>query len=303
MAGKVISLVNFKGGVGKTSIAVNVAAMLASNEPDFKKKILLIDLDAQANASIWAMGDGWWGERIGDNAEITVMQIFYDARDRSRAFKFDEAVITEGLLSGYAPNLHLLPSTYKMMDAEDIVWDAQADRIELLKQALTSVIKEYHYDAVIIDCPPNTYRVTQNALAMSDLIFVPAIPDYLSVIGFRELVIRMNNLRIRLGLPQPIPVRAVIGNGHNAKWTEYKTGIGLLKNTIAELIRERRISPKCELLDPIISRSVANSNACRRRVPVFALKSPGGLRLADEYRDLSRKIWSIVEEEPCCPRT
>ena len=114
MAAKVISLVNFKGGVGKTSVAVNLAATLASNEPGFRKKVLLIDLDAQANVSIWAMGDKWWSDRLGNETEITVMQIFLDARGGPPRFDFERAVITQNLFEGHAPHLHLLPSTYKM---------------------------------------------------------------------------------------------------------------------------------------------------------------------------------------------
>ena len=297
MAAKVISLVNFKGGVGKTSVAVNLAATLASNEPRFGKKVLLIDLDAQANASIWAMGDKWWNERLGDETEITVMQIFLDARGGSQRFDFEDAVITENLFDGYAPNLHLLPSTYKMMDAEDMVWDAQVPKTMVLKHRLGQYLNGDSYDVVVIDCPPNTYRVTQNALAMSDFIFVPAIPDYLSVIGFRELVRRINELRYILELPHPVPVRAVIVNAHNPGWTEFKVGFLQLQRAILDLKDSKFITPRCELLEPCISRSVANSNASRKKLPLFALKTPGALKLADEYRALAENIWSIVENE------
>jgi chromosome partitioning protein len=218
MAKNVICFVNFKGGVGKTTVAVNVAATLA-REP-FNKRVLLIDADAQANASIWIMGATLWRNRVMKKPQNTVLQIFRDREYKVQGFKFAKAVVSNPFRLGLTPKLDLLPSTYKMMDAEDLLWRIHP---EIPVQQIMGETLEHFlggYDVVIIDCPPNTYRVTQNAIAMSKFIFVPCIPDFLSLVGFKELVSRLRDLGGVLGanFGKMIPIRGIIALINNEIW-------------------------------------------------------------------------------------
>ncbi len=286
---KVISFVNFKGGVGKTTVAVNVAATMAS--ADVGKKVLLIDTDAQANATIWCCGQRTWKEKLHDKTVNTVYQLFKDADSRYRNFDFNQSISATGdaLLGGHAPGLRLLSSTYKMMDAEDLLWNVGPhDKTTILKNRLINEISGY--DVVIIDCPPNTYCVTQNAIRMSDSIFVVAIPDFLSLIGFNELVERLLKLQNKIKIKGPVPVRGVVVSSYNPKLNEHKTGIEQLRVVVDKLAGKQWIDPRCKLYDPPISRSIACSNAARRGLPVGNTGTPGGFKLQLEFSDLSRAL-------------
>jgi len=287
MPPKVISFVNFKGGVGKTAVAVNVAAALASNSLNFKKKVLLIDLDAQASASIWLLGEDKWKSLVGNNHRRTAFQILKDKEFGSDSFEFDNAVIKDPVGRGLCPYLDLLPSTYRMMEAEDILWGLHLDFpvTQVIKRKIKPYLNEY--DIVIIDCPPNTYRVTQNGIAMSNFIYVPAIPDYLSLVGFRELVNRLYFLGGTLGFGTLIPVKGVIANGYRVNVLESITGIEQLNLAITQLKNQGKIIPNCRLLDPFISHSTCVPTAARNHVPVSALKSNEAKKVSEQFYNLT----------------
>jgi len=295
MAKNVICFVNFKGGVGKTTVAVNVAATLA-REP-FNKKVLLIDADAQANASIWAMGAEQWRKQVMKKPQNTVLQIFRDWEFKTHGFKFPTALVQNPFPIALAPNLDLLPSTYKMMDAEDLLWRIHPDIP--VQQIMSETLKPFLpiYDVVIIDCPPNTYRVTQNAIAMSRFIFVPCIPDFLSLVGFKELVSRLRELGGVLGanFGKVIPIRGIIVNRYKEGLKAATAGMAELRRAVKDLKNEGTLPPQCELMAPTIKDTTAFAQAAEQNRPIFVINGDPAKEATQQFKELAQKILAALE--------
>ncbi|MBU0573493.1 MAG: AAA family ATPase, partial [Candidatus Margulisbacteria bacterium] len=146
--GLIISMVNQKGGVGKTTTTVNLAAYVATAG----KKVLLIDIDPQGNASV---GFGIDREKI----EGCIYNLL-----------IDNAPVADLLQKSSISNLDILPATSRLAGAE-VELVSQPDRENRLKNALMEV-KE-NYDFVFIDCPPSLNLLTVNALTASDEVIIP----------------------------------------------------------------------------------------------------------------------------------
>src|ERR1700745_3867757 len=125
MSAKVLAFINFKGGVGKTACAVNIAATMAKLHD---KKVLIVDLDPQSNSSLWLMRPDRWREHVARGRRST-FQIFDDALQGKTRFNFDEALV-EGVMTwtGFTdlPRLHLLPAAVELLRIEDRIYELGA---------------------------------------------------------------------------------------------------------------------------------------------------------------------------------
>lgn len=211
---QVISFINYKGGVGKTTMAVEIAATLA-NKHGFK--VLIVDTDPQTNASFYLMP--------GDNPEIS-WQNWVDSNGSLKSVL--EAAIREepyDAAQAIMPDLHgcldLLPSHLDLLTVDLEIaakWGVQSPESRvIIKRYLEPVIAEKGYDFVVIDCPPNLNLVTQNALMMSDSYAVVCLPEYLSARGIdlierqvRNMMDHINEHIRRFGV-QPLPGPALRG--------------------------------------------------------------------------------------------
>lgn len=165
---KTISIVNQKGGVGKTTTAINLSAALAQKG----KKILLIDLDPQSNATVG----------IGINRGFLEYNA-YDCLIGDTPVK--DAVVTTGL-----EGLDILPSTIDLAGLE-LALAQQKERDFVLYQALT--LQREVYDYIIMDCPPSLGLVTINALSASDSVLIPVQCEFYALDGLTQL---LNTVRI-----------------------------------------------------------------------------------------------------------
>jgi chromosome partitioning protein len=183
----VISLVNMKGGVGKTTVAVNLAAYLAR---EHGKKVLLIDLDPQTNASLSFMPERAWAKWVEEHGSIA--QVFeLDARRKGEeAVKLADCIIPD--VAPGLPGLDLLPGHLRLTFL-DLDLAARPGRERILARKLAKVREAY--DIILCDCPPNLQTATQNALYASDWFLVPMQPDFLSAIGLSLLLDRLSYLK------------------------------------------------------------------------------------------------------------
>lgn len=161
--GKIIAIANQKGGVGKTTTSVNLAASLGVLE----KKVLLIDADPQANAS------SGLGIEVED-VEIGTYQILEHSNTPQ-----------EAIVKSTSPNVDVIPAHIDLVAIEIELVDKE-NREYMLKQALESIKDEYDY--ILIDCAPSLGLLTLNALTAADSVIIPIQCEYFALEGLGKLL-------------------------------------------------------------------------------------------------------------------
>ena len=162
--GKVIAIANQKGGVGKTTTAINLAASLSVLE----KKVLIIDADPQANTT------SGLNFAPDNDQQRTLYEVMIGKID-----------ITDALIQTEIANLHMIPSHINLVGAEIEMLEAE-DREKLLKKALAPIRDNYDY--IIIDCSPSLGLITVNTLTAADSVMIPVQPEFFALEGLGKLL-------------------------------------------------------------------------------------------------------------------
>lgn len=185
---KVISFINLKGGVGKTTLLVATAEVLAAQ---YKKKVLVIDLDPQTNATVLLISQDRWSKANENNK--TIHQLFLDNIENTKAFDINESIIKNvSNIGGGIENLDILPSSIDLIDiCDDVSWlNKEKNSISILKNELKNLKKEYDY--ILVDCPPNLGAITMCGIYLSQYYIIPVIADRLSTYGLSQVIKKIN---------------------------------------------------------------------------------------------------------------
>ncbi|MDE6250023.1 MAG: ParA family protein [Alphaproteobacteria bacterium] len=160
---RIIAFANQKGGVGKTTTAINIGASLAA----IKKRVLLIDLDSQGNA----------GTGLG----------FVRAAHRQSVYGvlMGTANAADNILTTAVPGMHIMPSSIALSGAEVELLDME-NREYRLRDALAPILP--HYDYILLDCPPTLEFITLNALTTADKVIIPLQCEFFALEGIRHML-------------------------------------------------------------------------------------------------------------------
>jgi chromosome partitioning protein len=227
---RVIAITNQKGGVGKTTTAINLAASLAAND----LRILVIDSDPQGNAT-----SGLGVEKTGD------LKTLYDV--------FNGTPIKEVLKPTNCDGLEILPSDKNLVAANLDLVDMDQREFKL-KHALDPVKNEYHY--VLIDCPPALDLLTLNALVASDSVLIPIQCEFFALEGISQLLDTID--KVREGFSHPITIEGIL-------LTMYDDRTNLTRQ-VAEDLRDFFSD---EVLKTVIPRSVRLAEAPSYGKPIL----------------------------------
>ena len=191
---KTVSIINYKGGVGKTTITANIAAELGWRG----YKILLIDLDPQASLTLSFFSVETWVEHFADNKTIRNWYDAYIDQDQNLDLpslivhlpRINQIIHDNGTVDLICSHLALINIDLELATrlGGGSLRQTRNNFLRLHSRLIDGLVSvEEEYDYVLIDCPPNFNIVTKTAIVASDRILIPAIPDFLSTLGITEL--------------------------------------------------------------------------------------------------------------------
>nr|WP_238413591.1 AAA family ATPase [Alicyclobacillus sp. TC] len=251
--GRIIAVANQKGGVGKTTTAVNLGACLAN----LGRKVLLVDIDPQGNTT----------SGIGIN-KADVRYCVYDVIIND--VTMEEAILPSGL-----ENLSILPATIQLAGAE-IELVPTISREVRLRQAMNTLRSKFDY--MIIDCPPSLGLLTVNALTAADSVLIPIQCEYYALEGLSQL---LNTIRlVQKHLNTSLEVEGVV-----LTMLDARTNLGL------QVIEDVKKFFRDKVYHTVIPRNVRLSEAPSHGRPIihYDPKSRG----AESYMDLAKEVIGI----------
>ncbi len=278
--GKIISVCNQKGGVGKTTTTINLAAAIAENN----KKVLVVDIDPQGNTTGGFGVDKRTAERtvydvlLGEcTAGEAVIKEVADVKKaaESAAKTSDSPAKAAGSVKGSTPftgRVDLIPANVNLAAAE-IELIGVGDKEFILKNALRDI--SMRYDFLFLDCPPSLNVLTVNAMVASDAVLVPIQCEYYALEGLSQLIHTINLVRERLN--PMLDVDGIVFTMFDARTNLSMEVVENVKNHVSQHIYQT-----------IIPRSVrlAEAPSYGQPITVYEPRSTG----AAAYRALAREV-------------
>ncbi len=254
--GRIIAIANQKGGVGKTTTAINLSATLA----EAGQRVLAVDFDPQGNET-----SGLGLEK--ENLEQTVYELL-----------IGECKLSDCIVKEVQPNLDLLPSNVNLAGAEIELLEMD-DKEKILRGFLRKIKK--NYDFIIIDCPPSLSLLTVNALVAADTVLVPLQCEYYALEGLNQM---MKTIQlVKKGLNSKLEIEGVVFTMYDSRTN--------LSNEVVQSVRENLNE---NIYNTMIHRNVRLAEAPSYGMPItlYDTRSAG----AEDYRMLAAEVIKRGEE-------
>lgn len=250
--GRIIAIANQKGGVGKTTTAINLSACLA----EAGQKILVLDIDPQGNTT-----SGFGINK--DEIENTVYQVI-----------LQEVEIEDVICKDVVEHLDLVPANVHLAGAEIDLIDAE-EREYILKNAIGKV--RGNYDYIILDCPPSLSMLTVNAMTASDTVLVPIQCEYYALEGLTQLIHTINLVKKKLN--PMLELEGVVFTMYDSR-----------TNLSLQVVENVKDNLKQNVYKTIIPRNIRLAEAPSHGLPIniYDSKSSG----AESYRLLAEEVMS-----------
>ena len=248
--GRIIAIANQKGGVGKTTTAINLSACLA----EAGQRVLVIDIDPQGNTT---SGLGV----MKDEIENTVYEVM-----------LQEIGMEDAIIKGVFDNLDIVPSNVNLAGAEIDLIDAE-DREYILKNEIGKIKSGYDY--IILDCPPSLSMLTVNAMTAANTVLVPIQCEYYALEGISQLMHTIDLVKNRLN--DKLKIEGVVFTMYDAR-----------TNLSSDVVNNVKENLNTTIYQTIIPRNVRLAEAPSHGLPInlYDSKSAG----AESYRNLAKEV-------------
>ncbi|WP_022720121.1 ParA family protein [Rhodopseudomonas sp. B29] len=273
MSAKIIAVANMKGGVGKTATVVSLSEALAASG----KKVLVIDLDAQANASICLAGDSMLASLISRRA--TIEGFLENHLLGEQTMSFADAIrnnISNVTHLNKQLTISLLPSSPELRSFEQRIiyeltskkwsWEQIVDGLfAVMKKQLDRTRKDFDY--VVLDCAPGISVLTEVSIRLADLVIVPTIADFLSTFGLQNFCITLSDRGLKARIRRPsMPPQVLVTR---------RRKVNIQEDTVLKLRNEHTAAkPSFSVFDTEIPEAVAVADALSKidSFPSFSQK-------------------------------
>lgn len=247
---RTIAIANQKGGVGKTTTAINLSACLA----ELGKKVLVIDIDPQGNTT---SGFGLAKNDIQNTIYEVILQ---------------EVDITSAICKNVIENLDIIPSNVNLAGAEIDLIDIE-NREYILKESIEQIKEKYEY--IILDCPPSLSMLTVNAMTASNTVLVPIQCEYYALEGLTQLIHTINLVKKKLN--PNLELEGVVFTMFDSR-----------TNLSLQVVENVKDNLKQNIYKTIIPRNIRLAEAPSHGVPIniYDTKSAG----AESYRQLAKEV-------------
>ncbi|HJC25311.1 MAG TPA: AAA family ATPase [Candidatus Eisenbergiella merdavium] len=248
--GRIIAIANQKGGVGKTTTAINLSASLAAK----KKKVLVIDTDPQGNTT-----SGFNVDK--NNLENTIYELI-----------LGECSIQDCLIKDVIPNVTILPSNVNLAAAE--IELIGVDKKEFILKNEVDWVKD-QYDFIVIDCPPSLNMLTVNAMTTADTVLVPIQCEYYALEGLSQLIHTVNLVRERLN--PNLKIEGILFTMYDAR-----------TNLSMQVVENVKNNLNLKIFKTVIPRNIRLAEAPSYGLPInlYDPKSTG----AESYMSLAKEV-------------